>query len=522
MTARTTVLSAALALVAGAAPALAQAPRAAVAPPRVPAAVAAAANVITIDDARARLEFISSDFMRGRDTPSPELNIVASYLVSNYRAMGLQAGGEGGTFYQWYPYPLRRLNASAARLQVQGGTAPVELAAGRDFFTAGGTAGELTGPLVYVGRAPDAAMGAGSLQGRIAVAALPGVGNRDWRLERNRIRNAARRAGATAVVFVLDAPWTADSVAKYAGLAERPSRSLGATLAYPQFLLTQEAAGRVFRAAGLDLAQQWQGGAAPSFAPVPLAGLTAGAALPMQEVDQARAPNVIAVIPGSDPVLRNEYVVLSAHMDHVGVGQPVNGDSIYNGADDDGSGTTGILEVARAFASMPTRPRRSIVILHVSGEEKGLIGSEWFSDHPTIPLDRIVADINIDMIGRNNPDSVVVIGKTYSSLGATANAVQRAHPDLHLTLADDIWPQERFFFRSDHFNFARKEVPAIFFFSGVHPDYHRPSDEVSKIDFDKLTRIARMAFYVAWDVANAPQRPTWDPKGLQEVRGMTR
>src|SRR6185295_7438823 len=126
---------------------------------------------------------------------------------------------------------------------------------------------------------------------------------------------------------------TADSVAKYAGLAERPSRSLGATLAYPQFLLTQEAAGRVFRAAGLDLAQQWQGGAAPSFAPVPLAGLTATAALPMAEVDQARAPNVVAIIPGSDPVLRNEYVVLSAHMDHVGVGQPVNGDSIYNGAD---------------------------------------------------------------------------------------------------------------------------------------------------------------------------------------------
>ena len=117
MTARTTLFSAALALVAGAAPALAQAPRATAAA-RVPPAVAAAANVITIDDARARLEFISSDFMRGRDTPSPELNIVASYLVSNYRAMGFQPGGDGGSFYQWYPYPLRRLNASGVRLQV--------------------------------------------------------------------------------------------------------------------------------------------------------------------------------------------------------------------------------------------------------------------------------------------------------------------------------------------------------------------------------------------------------------------
>ncbi|MFL5385136.1 MAG: M20/M25/M40 family metallo-hydrolase [Longimicrobiaceae bacterium] len=515
MTARTTVFfSAALALVAGAAPSFAQAPRAA-AP--TPAAVAAAANVITIDDARARLEFISSDLMRGRNTPSPELNIVASYLVSTYKTLGLQPGGEGGTFLQWYPYPLRRLNAAATRLQVPG----VELAAGRDYFTAGGTAGELSGGLVYVGRA-SAALAPGSLQGRIAVAALPGPGNRDWRLERNRIRNAARQAGASAVMFVLDQPWTADSVARYAAMAERPGRSLGTTLAYPQFLLTQDAAGRLFRAAGMELAQQWQAGAAASFAPVPLGSLTATAALPMQEVDQARAPNVVAILPGSDPVLRNEYVVFSAHMDHVGVGQAVNGDSIYNGADDDGSGTTGILEVARAFASMQARPKRSIVFLHVSGEEKGLIGSEWFSEHPTIPLDRIVANVNIDMIGRNNPDSVVVIGKTYSSLGATANAVQRAHPELHLTLSDDIWPQERFFFRSDHFNFARKEVPAIFFFSGVHADYHRPSDEVAKIDFDKLTRIARMAFFVAWDVANAPARPTWDSRGLQEVRGMTR
>jgi hypothetical protein len=460
--------------------------------------------------------------MRGRDTPSPELNIVASYLVSNYKTMGLQPGGESGSFLQWYPYPLRRISTEGTRLEVAGGAAPVSLALNRDFYAIGGTASGISGPLVYVGRAADAAMGAGTLGGRVAVAAIPGPSNRDWRLERNRIRNAARRAGASGVVYVLGTEWTADSLAKYAGQAARPARSLGAELGYPQFYVTQEAAGRIFQAARMDLARQWQAGAQASFRPVPLAGLTISAALPVEQVDQARAPNVIAIWPGSDPALKDEYVVLSAHMDHVGVGTPVNGDSIYNGADDDGSGTTGILEVARAFASMGMRPKRSIVFLHVSGEEKGLIGSEWFSEHPTLPLDRIVADINIDMIGRNNPDSVVVIGKDYSSLGATVNAVDRAHPELHLTTADDIWPQERFFFRSDHFNFARKEVPAIFFFSGVHEDYHRPSDEVAKIDFDKLTRIARMAFYTAWEVANNPERPRWDPKGLDEVRRMTR
>ncbi|HYH83056.1 MAG TPA: M20/M25/M40 family metallo-hydrolase, partial [Longimicrobium sp.] len=380
------LLAAALASIAGAAPVFAQA--AAPLPPEV----AAAANVITVDDARARLEFISSDLMRGRDTPSPELNIVASYLVSNYKAMGLQPGGEGGGYMQWYPFPLRRTSSAGTRLEVTGGAAPVSLALNRDFYALGGTAQGLSGPLVYVGRAPAAALGAGSLQGRVAVAALPGASTRDWRLERNRIRNAARQAGASAVVFVLGTEWTADSLARYAGQAARPSRTMGTELGYPQFYVSQEAAGRIFQAARMDLARQWTAGAAAGFRPAPLAALTINAAVPVEQVDEARAPNVVAVWQGSDPVLRNEYVVLSAHMDHVGVGQPVNGDSIYNGADDDASGTTGLLEVAQAMAQLGIRPRRSIVFLHVSGEEKGLLGSEWYSDHPTLPLAQIVAN----------------------------------------------------------------------------------------------------------------------------------
>jgi Zn-dependent M28 family amino/carboxypeptidase len=240
-------------------------------------------------------------------------------------------------------------------------------------------------------------------------------------------------------------------------------------------------------------------------------------------VQESRPPNVVAILRGSDPVLRDEYLVLSAHMDHVGVGQPVRGDSIYNGADDDASGTAGILEVAEAMASrLPARPRRSVIFLHVSGEEKGLLGSRWFSDHPTVPLKQIVADINVDMIGRNSPDTVVVIGKNYSSLGKTANEVQARHPELGLVLSDDPWPEERFFFRSDHFNFARKEIPAVFFFSGVHEDYHRPSDEVEKLNVDKAARIARTIYYTADAVANADGRPQWEPRGLAEVRALTR
>lgn len=235
------------------------------------------------------------------------------------------------------------------------------------------------------------------------------------------------------------------------------------------------------------------------------------------------APNVVAIFPGADPTLRNEYVVLSAHMDHVGVGRPVRGDSIYNGADDDASGTSALLEVAEAFASMQERPARSILFLAVSGEEKGLLGSEYFSDNPTVPLQSIVANVNMDMIGRNAGDDIVVIGKTYSSLGPLVDRLAAQNRQLvGLNPADDRWPEERFFFRSDHYNFARKEIPSIFFFAGVHDDYHQPSDEVELIDTDKAARVARIIFLTTHAIATDPQRPQWTASGLAEVRRMTR
>jgi Peptidase family M28 len=502
-------------------PATSPAPAASTAPAGLTPEQAAA--TITPADIYARIEFLASDRMRGRDTPSPELELAASYLVNQYKLLGFEPGGENGTFYQWWPFPLRRLDAAGASFEVGApGAAPARLALGRDYFTAGGTAQPIgSAGLVYAGRGADAALAEGTLRERVVVVALPGRYTRDWRLERNRQRTAAQRAGARAIVYVLDPAWTADSIARYGQAALNPTRTLGGTIAYPQFFVSYEAARGLFRGAGMELDAQWRGAEGVT-RPLPLAGITASAGLPMQPMDEGRAPNVVAVLRGSDPALRDEYVVLSAHMDHVGVGEPVNGDSIYNGADDDASGTTGLLEVAQAMAQLGIRPRRSIVFLHVSGEEKGLLGSEWFSDHPTLPLERIVADVNVDMIGRNAPDTVVVIGKDYSSLGAVANRMDEAHPELGLTLSDDIWPEERFFFRSDHFNFARKEVPAIFFFSGVHPDYHQPSDEVEKIDTDKAARISRIIFYLVYDVANDPQRPRWVPAGLEEVRRLTR
>jgi Zn-dependent M28 family amino/carboxypeptidase len=240
-----------------------------------------------------------------------------------------------------------------------------------------------------------------------------------------------------------------------------------------------------------------------------------------EEVDH-RPPNVAGIVRGSDPALRDSYVVVSAHFDHVGVGRPdARGDSIYNGADDNGTGTAALLELAQAFAAMPVKPGRSILLLAVSGEEKGLLGSAYYGDNPTVPREAIVANINVDMIGRNAPDSIVAIGVEFSSLGPLTQRIGVDHPELGLTVSDDLWPEQNFFFRSDHYSFARHEIPAIFFFAGVHEDYHRPSDTVDRIDGDKTARVTRLVLRLAHAIASDAQPPQWTDEGLRRVRELT-
>jgi Zn-dependent M28 family amino/carboxypeptidase len=153
----------------------------------------------------------------------------------------------------------------------------------------------------------------------------------------------------------------------------------------------------------------------------------------------------------------------------------------------------------------------------VSGEEKGLWGSEYFTAHPTVPLSAVVADLNTDMVGRNWKDTIAAIGKEQSDLGATLDRVAAEHPELRLTPIGDIWPNESFYTRSDHYNFARRGIPILFFFSGTHGDYHRASDDVSKIDAEKESRIVRLVFYLGLAVATATERPRWDPASYKMV-----
>jgi Zn-dependent M28 family amino/carboxypeptidase len=153
----------------------------------------------------------------------------------------------------------------------------------------------------------------------------------------------------------------------------------------------------------------------------------------------------------------------------------------------------------------------------VSGEERGLWGSEYFSEYPTVPLASIVADLNTDMVGRNWRDTIAVIGKEHSDLGATLNRVSAAHSELRMQAIDDIWPQENFYFRSDHYNFARKGIPILFFFNGTHADYHEVSDSPDKIDAEKESRIVKLVFYLGLDIANAPRRPQWNPDSYRRI-----
>lgn len=484
----------------------------------------AAAELITPQAIRRQVEFLASDEMRGRDTPSPELERAAEYIAEEFQSFGLQPGGDDGTYIQRFALQRRALDREATSLVLKSGGRQVDLEQGTDFAAYAGVPSQVEAPIVAVEGEIDGQLS--GVAGRVVITRLAGRDlTREVARSLERQREAAREAGAAAVIFVVDPEFPSRTISVTATFNSRPQRlAPGVARDIPAFLLSQGAAEKVGEALGADL-----GGllASPATGPARVIpgvaeGVTAAASAPVRLVEDHRAPNVIGILPGSDPELRNTYVVFSAHFDHVGVDDPdASGDSIYNGADDNASGTAALIEVARAFAALDEAPARSLLFLAVSAEEKGLLGSKYYSDNPTVPIESIVANINVDMIGRNAPDSIVVIGQEYSSLGPLVQEVARARPEIGLTVAQDIWPEQRFFFRSDHYNFARKEIPALFFFAGVHEDYHRPSDEIEKLDTEKAARVAKMVFFTAYEIASRPEPPTWTEEGLREVRALT-
>ena len=226
--------------------------------------------------------------------------------------------------------------------------------------------------------------------------------------------------------------------------------------------------------------------------------------------------NIIAFIEGTDK--KDEILVISAHYDHIGI---KNG-QVYNGADDDGSGTVALLEIAHAFARAKKEghgPKRSILFIHMTGEEHGLYGSDYYSKNPIYPLKKTITDINIDMIGRRDPfhkntnNYVYVIGSDYLSTDLY-NITEKANKDFTNLELDykynDKNDPERFYYRSDHYNFAKNGIPSVFLFNGTHEDYHKATDEVSKIEFDALQKRTQLAFAMAWELVNRDKRPVVD------------
>ncbi len=474
-----------------------------------PAGPDRAAATITAGDVAARESFLAADALKGRDMPSDGLEMAASYVASEFQKLGLEPAGDNGSYIQRYPYERTHLNDDVA-VTLKGAAQQPQY--GRDYFLIVGQAPRAEGPVYWAGTAEQSAAGpADAMKGAVVLFDLPGAElSREWMQGLQAVIQRGADAGAAAVGLVLDP-------AMDPGIVRRLARFTGGRQgAVPVFGILTRPASALLAEAGADLAALRAAGAPKAIdgAVMEVAGT--------RTRETFQVPNVVGILKGSDPALAGTYVVYSAHMDHLGVGRPdASGDSIYNGADDDASGVTGVLEVAEAFRSLPTPPARSMMFVVVSGEEKGLLGSGYFADHMPVPDTAVVADINMDMIGRNAPDSVVAIGQEYSSLGPLTHQVADAHPELGLTIAPDLWPEERFFFRSDHFNFARKHIPAIFLTTGLHDDYHRPSDDASKIDNDKLARIARLVFYLGNTISTDAQAPTWTEDGWAQVQQMT-
>ena len=500
-------------------------------------------DTISANQMKDYLTFIASDEMEGRDTPSRGLDTTAKFLALNLTRWGFKPAGDNGTFFQ--NIELRRNRTDSGKTKVEVNDKALNF--GTDYLPVAGT-GNVSGQLVFAGngwflksKEFDAYKGVDAA-GKIAVVfvtpnAMPrgatrtdltGKAGEDYMSP----IEYARSKGVVGLIYVADAQYLTNRqrlmtrgstvVAKF----QNPSAATApAAPTIPSIAISSDTAKALF--AGEKDAEAVFADSSGAKLPAPFLmneqkKVTMNLASSSETVG---TQNVVAVWEGSDPVLKSEYVALGAHYDHVGSGcGPANiEDTICNGADDDGSGTTAMLAMAEALAKAPTRPKRSMLFVWHCGEEKGLWGSRYFTEYPTVPLNAIVAQLNMDMLGRSKaegdtntrnkdlsgPNAIYVIGSTMMSteLGELVNSVNKSYLNLtYDTRYDDPKDPNRFFYRSDHFNYAKKGIPIIFFFDGVHEDYHRKSDTADKIDYQKMEKVTRTVYMTAWEIANRAAR----------------
>lgn len=513
-------------------------------------------ETIAANQLRDYLTFIASDEMEGRDTPSRGLNTTAKFLAMNLTRWGFKPAGDEGSFFQRIDLRRDRADSGQTKIDYNGRA----LANGTDFLPVGGS-GNVSGQLVFAGtgwfvksKGIDAYKGVDAA-GKIAVIfGNPNVQPRglmraDYGKQGEDYMNAsdyARSKGVVGLIYVADSQYFTNwqrnrqRIERGSTVVVKFQTQTPAT-PLPSIVITPEVANTLFegetQTASAILSASSSSTSLPASFPLSdQKKITMNVASTTETVP---TQNVVAVWEGSDPVLKAEYVALGAHYDHVGSGcPPVGADTICNGADDDGSGTTALLGMAEALAKAPTRPKRSVLFVWHCGEEKGLWGSRYFTQFPTVPLKQIVAQLNIDMIGRskkagdtnprNNeltgPDSVYLIGSTMMSteLGEIVNSVNNSFLKLAFdTKYDDPKDPHRFFFRSDHINYARKGIPIIFFFDGEHEDYHRAGDTADKIDYQKMEKVTRTIYMTMWEIGNRPARLKVDKPLPAQITGST-
>jgi hypothetical protein len=519
-------------------------------------------------DAMSRLYVLADDSMKGREAGRPGNVTATEFIAAELRRAGLEPMGENGTFFQAIPLVTKGLGRGAA-LSVDG----TALTLWRDWaplprenvFPFTPTLSAAGTQVVFGGRIGGEMIPAEQARGKVVVLLPPqgADGKPEYRFWSAQRTNPYPGAAAVAIASLDVSP---AGIVEYIQ-EERTELSTGAPAAAAPgsagFLVSAAAAERML-------------GAAPAGLRPGAAGRTVSGAFAFGEQPAAApARNVIAVLRGSDPALRGQYVVISAHNDHVGTtgtaldhdsvrafnrvmrpqgandrpGQPTaeqaariraladsmrraHGgarlDSIFNGADDDGSGTVALLEIAEAMAAAPRRPRRSILFMSHTAEEAGLYGSQHFTDHPTVPLDSIVAALNMDMVGRGRAEDIRGGGPGYiqligsrrlsTQLGATIDSLNARRPQrMAIDYSFDApgHPLNRYC-RSDHFMYARYGIPITYFSRGYHVDYHQVGDEPQYIDYEGLTRVAGFVRDIAFAVADRPQRlvvdgPRQDP-----------
>jgi len=463
-------------------------------------------------DIRRDLFAMASPAMRGREGGTLDEMRASIWVAEQYRRIGLRPAGEDGTWFQWFNIVRTRVSVTSSRASIAGQS----LTLFRDIISLSVAPVQATGPALWVPDPTDTTM---DVRGRIVATLLRAPDPRAIRptsyTANVRYANAAitgtlatlTRRGAAAILLVANAP--VDSA--FDAVAVMRQRG-----DYDVDRATPRAAGQSDR-----VQPPPSTGAGPT--PALLLRASMGATLQQSpevtldiRLERFETPsvNVIGVLRGTDPTLRDEYVLYSSHQDANGVRLLVPGDSVLAGADDNASVSVAEFAAARAFVAQ--RPRRSLLFVHHGAEERGLLGSRYHSAHPVVPLAQIVAVLNGDMIGRNHPDTAALLGAQppHRSSRELVEMALRANAATAHFVVDTLWDRpthpEGWFFRSDHLPYARLGVPALMYSTNLHEDYHTAGDIPERIDYAKLTRMARWMYLTGWYVANAPKRPAVD------------